>query len=109
MRVIARQEVTDEVLMMRFLAGDRAALATLVGKHKRSLYNFALRLVRSPSAAEDLVEDVFVEVVRKAGELDHTSRFSPWLYAIARNLCVDRLRKAPPLQQPPLDQADARQ
>jgi len=96
---IAREEVTCEVLMARFQAGDRAALATLVGRHKRPLYNFVLRLVRSPSAAEDLVQDVFVKVVQRAAELDQGSRFSTWAYTIARNLCADHLRRTADRQQ----------
>ena len=51
MAPIAREEVTDEVLMMRFQAGDKSAFAALVKKHKTAIYNFILRLVRSTSAA----------------------------------------------------------
>jgi RNA polymerase sigma-70 factor (ECF subfamily) len=101
---MAREEVTDEVLMMRFQGGDRAALATLVKKHKTAIYNFILRLVRSPSAAEDLVQDVFVKVVHSAIDFKHESKFSTWAYTIARNLCIDHLRKMSLRQHPSLDQ-----
>src|SRR3954471_24913705 len=93
MGAIAREEVTDEVLMMRFQAGDRAAFASLVRRHKTPIYNFILRLVRAPVAAEDLVQDVFVKVVQSAVDFKHESRFSTWCYAIARNICIDHLRK----------------
>ncbi len=102
---IAREEVTDEVLMMRFQAGDRAAFAVLVKKHKTPIYNFVLRLVRSPSAAEDLVQDVFVKVVHSAVDFKHESKFSTWAYTIARNICIDHLRKMSLRQHPSLDQA----
>jgi RNA polymerase sigma-70 factor, ECF subfamily len=104
MGLIAREEVTCEVLMARFQAGDRAALATLVGRHKRTLYNFVLRLLRSPSAAEDLVQDVFVKVVQSAAEFKHESRFTTWAYTIARNLCIDHLRKMAHRDHASLDQ-----
>jgi RNA polymerase sigma-70 factor (ECF subfamily) len=94
MAPIAREEVTCEVLMTRFQAGDPQALATLVGRHKRPLYNFVLRHVRSPAAAEDLVQDVFVKIVQGAGEFRLGSRFSTWAYTIARHLCADHLRQA---------------
>jgi RNA polymerase sigma-70 factor (ECF subfamily) len=102
---IAREEVTDEVLMMRFQAGDRASFAMLVRKHKTAIYNFVLRLVRSSSAAEDLVQDVFVKVVQSAADFKHESKFSTWAYTIARNICIDHLRKMSLRQHPSLDQA----
>jgi RNA polymerase sigma-70 factor, ECF subfamily len=102
---IAREEVTDEVLMMRFQGGDRAAFASLVKKHKTPIYNFILRLVRSSSSAEDLAQDVFVKVVQSAVDFKHESKFSTWVYSIARNLCIDHLRKMSLRQHPSLDQA----
>ena len=91
--------------MMRFQAGDRAAFAALVTRHKKAFYNFVLRLVRSPSAAEDLVQDVFVKVVQSAADFKHESKFSTWAYTIARNICIDHLRKMSLRQHPSLDQA----
>jgi RNA polymerase sigma-70 factor, ECF subfamily len=105
MATIAREEVTDEVLMMRFQAGDRAAFANLVRRHKTAIYNFIFRLVRSGTTAEDLVQDVFVKVVQSAADFKHESRFSTWAYAIARNICIDHLRKMAFRQHPSLDQA----
>ncbi len=101
---IAREEVTDEVLMMRFQSGDRTAFGSLVTKHKKPIFNFVLRLVRSPSAAEDLVQDVFVKVVQSAVDFKHESKFSTWAYTIARNICIDHLRKMALRQHPSLDQ-----
>jgi RNA polymerase sigma-70 factor (ECF subfamily) len=105
MAPIAREEVTCEVLMMRFQAGDRSAFTVLVRRHKTPIYNFILRLVRSTSAAEDLTQDVFVKVVQSAADFKHESRFSTWAYAIARNICIDHLRKMAFRQHPSLDQA----
>jgi RNA polymerase sigma-70 factor (ECF subfamily) len=105
MAPIAREEVTDEVLMMRFQAGDRTSFVSLVKKHKTAIYNFVLRLVRSPAAAEDLVQDVFVKIVQSAVDFKHESKFSTWAYTIARNICIDHLRKMSLRQHPSLDQA----
>ena len=101
---IAREEVTDEVLMMRFQGGDRGAFASLVKKHKTAIYNFILRQVRAPSVAEDLTQDVFVKVVQSAVDFKHESKFSTWAYTIARNICIDHLRKMSLRQHPSLDQ-----
>jgi RNA polymerase sigma-70 factor, ECF subfamily len=84
---------SDEALLQRFQAGDRAAFAPLLRRHQTSIYNFVLRQVRSVSAAEDITQDVFVKVVRKASTFKHEARFRTWLFAIARNSCIDYLRK----------------
>lgn len=99
-----REEVTDEVLMMRFQGGDRSAFAALVRRHKTPLYNFVVRQVRVPQVAEDLVQDVFVKVVQNAADFKHEARFSTWTYAIARNVCIDHLRKMSLRKHPSLDQ-----
>jgi RNA polymerase sigma-70 factor, ECF subfamily len=104
MRSISREEVTDEVLMMRFQGGDRAAFAGLVRRHKTAIYNFILRQVRGPSVAEDLVQDVFVRIVQSASDFKHEARFSTWAYTIARNVCIDHLRKMSLRRHPSLDQ-----
>jgi RNA polymerase sigma-70 factor (ECF subfamily) len=99
-----REEVTDEVLMMRFQGGDRSAFAALVRRHKTPLYNFIVRQVRVGQVAEDLVQDVFVRIVQNAADFKHEARFSTWSYAIARNLCIDHLRKMSLRKHPSLDQ-----
>lgn len=105
MAPIAREEVTDEVLMMRFQGGDRSAFAGLVRRHKTNVYNFILRQVRIPPVAEDLVQDVFVKIVQNAADFKHEARFTTWAYTIARNVCIDHLRKAMLRRHPSLDQA----
>src|SRR3954447_25153741 len=102
---ISREEVTDEVLMLRFQAGDRSAFAVLVRKYKTPIFNFILRLVRAGTVAEDLVQDVFVKIVQSAVDFKHESKFSTWAYAIARNICIDHLRKMTFRQHASLDQA----
>jgi RNA polymerase sigma-70 factor, ECF subfamily len=104
MAPISREEVTDEVLMMRFQGGDRSAFAGLVRRHKTNVYNFILRQVRLPQLAEDLVQDVFVKIVQNAADFKHEARFSTWTYTIARNVCIDHLRKASLRRHPSLDQ-----
>lgn len=88
-----RGEAPDEALMVRYQRGDRAAFATLVRRHQGPLFNFAFRQLRIPSAAEDVVQEAFVRVVQNAADFKHEARFTTWLYTIARNLCIDQLRK----------------
>lgn len=79
--------------MLRFQRGDVGAFAELVHRHKVPLFNFVLRQLRSRQAAEDAVQEVFLRVVQNAGEFKHEARFTTWVYTIARNLCIDQLRK----------------
>lgn len=95
---------TDELLMVRYQRGDRAAFAELLRRYQKPLYNFALRQLRQPNLAEDLTQDTFLRLVQNAAEFKHESRFSTWLYTIARNLCVDQLRRQAHRRHASLDQ-----
>jgi RNA polymerase sigma-70 factor (ECF subfamily) len=100
----ARTEATDEALMVRYQRGDREAFAQLVRKYEKPVYNFISRQVRIPSVAEDVTQDTFLRVVQNASDFKHEARFSTWLYTIARNLCIDHLRKMSLRRHPSLDQ-----
>lgn len=93
----------DEALMVRYQRGDRAAFAELVRRHQTALFNFALRQVRIPQVAEDVVQESFVRVVQKAVDFKHEARFTTWVYTITRNLCIDHLRKRAHRKHPSLD------
>ncbi len=100
----SRTETTDEALMSRFQSGERMAFTVLVRRHQTPLYNFALRQLRSGPAAEEVVQETFVRVVQNAAEFKNAARFSSWLYTIARNLCIDSLRKGGLRRHPSLDE-----
>jgi RNA polymerase sigma-70 factor (ECF subfamily) len=95
----------DETLMLRYQEGDRAAFAQLVRRHQTSLFNFALRQVRVPQVAEDVVQETFVRVVQNAADFKHEARFTTWVYTITRNLCIDHLRKRALRKHPSLDES----
>jgi len=94
LEALAKQSVQpDEVLVVRFQSGDRAAFAMLVRRHQSGLYNFALRNLRERTAAEDIVQEAFVRVAQSAADFKADARFSTWVYTIARNLCHDQGRR----------------
>lgn len=93
----------DEVLLRRFNAGEAAAFEVLLQRYKGPIYNFLLRSVRSAEVAEDLLQEVFLRVVQRAEQFQGNSKFSTWLYAIARNLCIDTSRKMVHRRHPSLD------
>src|SRR5262245_27272848 len=103
----ARAEVSDEALMTRYQRGDLAAFATLVERHKTALYNFVFRQIKAPPAAQDLTQEVFLRIIESASSFKHEAKFTTWAYTIARNLCIDHLRKASYRRHPSLDQDGA--
>ena len=83
----------DEELLRRYQNGELEAFGVLLQRYRRPVYNFLLRSVRSPDRAEDLLQEVFMRVVQRAGDFEGRSKFSTWMYTIARNLCIDTSRK----------------
>jgi RNA polymerase sigma-70 factor (ECF subfamily) len=79
--------------LARIPGGDRAALQTVYRLTSAKLFGVALRILGDRSEAEDVLQEVYVTVWRKAADFD-ASRASPmtWLIAIARNRAIDRLR-----------------
>jgi len=90
----AKGETSDEMLMVRYRRGDQGAFVELVRRYERSLFNFALRYLRQRHRAEEVTQEAFLRVVRRAGDFKHESKFSTWIFSIARNLCIDELRRA---------------
>jgi RNA polymerase sigma-70 factor (ECF subfamily) len=82
--------------MTAYQGGETAAFAELVARHEKPLWNFLRRVVRDEAAAEDLLQETFMRVVRNAaaGEWRPEAKFSTWLYKIARNLSIDHARRA---------------
>ena len=87
-------DLSDEELMLMFKYGRVEAFDLLFEKHRQPLYSFLLRMLGDRSAAEDLFQDVFIQVVRAAGRYEATARFSTWLFKIATNRCLNHLKSA---------------
>lgn len=83
----------DAALMLRVKRGDRAAFAGLVEKYKQPLYNFIFRTLRDETEAEDVAQTVFLQVYKSRDRYQRTAKFSTWLFTIARNLCLNEIRR----------------
>jgi RNA polymerase sigma-70 factor, ECF subfamily len=83
----------DEVLLQAYRAGDVRAFERLVARHEKPVWNFIRRFVADAATAEDLLQEVFLRVVKSADEWRGAAKFSTWLYTIARNLTVDQARR----------------
>ena len=87
------QAVTDEQLIQWVADGDTSCLATLFERHHKAVYQFCLQLTRHPAQSEDLVQDVFIRILRKAGSFRGDGLFKAWMFNIARNITLDQIRK----------------
>lgn len=87
------REPTDEVLLDRFVKGDVRAFEVLLARHRGAVYGFVLRSVRDPAVAEDIFQETFLRVVQRSDQFTGQSRFTTWMYTIARNLTVDHARR----------------
>lgn len=72
---------------------DRGAFETLVARYSPRLFAYLLRLTADRDDADDLVQEVFVRLVRTIGAYEHDGRFEAWLFRIATNLARDRGRR----------------
>lgn len=84
---------SDAELMLRVKTGDLAAFEVLVEKYKQPVINLVARTISDPTEAEDLAQNVFVQVFKSANRYTASARFSTWLFTIARNLCLNELRR----------------
>ena len=89
---VSLDELEDHELMQRYAGGDQRAFALLFDRHRRGLYNFLLRSCGRRDRADELVQDVFLRVIKSADNYEPTAKFSTWLYTIGRNLCIDAAR-----------------
>lgn len=94
----------DAELMLRVKTGDIAAFEVLVEKYKQPVINLVARTISDPTEAEDLAQNVFVQAYKSAGRYTVSARFSTWLFTIARNLCLNELRRR---SRHPTDSLDA--
>jgi RNA polymerase sigma-70 factor (ECF subfamily) len=89
--------VTDEALMTAVRNGDVAKLGLLFERHHRPLFDFLSRVTGDRLAAEDLVQDIFVRILKYRATYREGGSFETWLYRIARNARVDYFRSRRPL------------
>jgi RNA polymerase sigma-70 factor (ECF subfamily) len=84
---------TDVELMLRVRRGDRDAFRELVERHKGSVINVIYRQIGDRWEAEDLAQNVFINVFHSARRYHPSAKFTTWLYTIVRNTCLNEIRR----------------
>ena len=83
----------DVHLMLEVQKGDRAAFDVLMRKYYARILNFIYRFVGNREISEDLAQDVFLRVYKSASSYRPKSKFQTWLYTIAKNACLNEVRR----------------
>lgn len=86
--------MTDDELMRRVQRGDLEQVGVLFRRHQAMVHAHCFRMTGSRTAADDLLQESFLRVIRFRTSWEDRARFSTWLYRIVRNTCLDYLRKA---------------
>ncbi|MEO7020811.1 MAG: RNA polymerase sigma factor [Ktedonobacteraceae bacterium] len=93
-RIIEQQiEVTDGVLAQQSLAGDQVAFEKLVHRYSTPLFNFISRFLNDYDAASDILQQVFTQLYISLPKLRTGEPLKAWLFQVARNRCLDELRR----------------
>ena len=86
----------DSELIRQTLDGERQAFGALVSRYQNRLYSSMLQILRSETDAEDVVQDAFVLAFTKLSTFKGNSQWYTWLYRIAYNVAINRMRKRRP-------------
>jgi RNA polymerase sigma-70 factor, ECF subfamily len=85
--------VSDAVAVERTLAGDREAYRVLVERHSAYVYRLAYRMTGNKEDAEEVVQEAFLRAYQKLRQFAGNANFATWVYRIAANYAIDRLRQ----------------
>lgn len=86
-------DISDAVLAQQTLAGDQQAFEVLVHRYNTPLFNFVYRFLGDYDQASDVLQQVFIRFYTSLPKLSTGEPFKPWLFQVARNCCVDELRR----------------
>jgi RNA polymerase sigma-70 factor (ECF subfamily) len=84
--------VAESRLVARCLAGEADAFKEMYDSHATRLYNLACRITGSTADAEDVLQEIFLQAFRKLSSYKGEAALGTWLYRLAMNLCLDRVR-----------------
>lgn len=87
------QNLEDAEIVAAVLKGDQELYGELVQRYQGRLVNYLYRLLRSVQAAEDLAQEVFFKLYQALDRYDPKYKFSTWLFRVAQNAAIDRIRK----------------
>jgi RNA polymerase sigma-70 factor, ECF subfamily len=97
------EPVSDEQLMLRYRDGDAAAFEELYGRHRGGVFRYVLRQVGLRSAAEEVFQEIWMNLISSRARYRVEARFATFLYHVAHNCVIDHFRRKTPLHLISLD------
>ncbi|SDZ28975.1 RNA polymerase, sigma subunit, ECF family [Flavobacterium aquidurense] len=85
--------ISDQHYIDKILQGETNAFAVLVDRYKDMIFTLALKMVKNREEAEEVAQDTFIKIYSSLNKFKGDSKFSTWIYKIAYNTCLDRLKK----------------
>jgi RNA polymerase sigma-70 factor, ECF subfamily len=98
---------SDEDLMLRFSGGDAAAFDALYARHRGGVFRYLLRQCRNRAAAEELFQDIWMNLVQARTRYRVEAKFTTYLYTLAHNRLMDHFRRGKGLELVSLDQEES--
>lgn len=83
----------DQKIINQIIEGDTNAFSVLVNDYKDMVFTLSLRMVKNREEAEEVSQDTFIKVFKSLSKFKGDSKFSTWIYRVAYNTCLDRLKK----------------
>ena len=94
---------TDEALMEQLSLGQDLALAELVKRYQNDLFRFCLHYLKNVDSAKDMAQETFTRVYAARDRFDIDRKFKPWMLCIARNLCLNEIKRKKTVQMETLE------
>ena len=85
--------IPDQHYIDRILQGETNLFAVLVDRYKDMIFTLAIKMVKNREEAEEVAQDTFIKIYSSLIKFKGDSKFSTWIYKIAYNTCLDRLKK----------------
>ncbi len=99
-----RKLVVDDALILRVAEGDKEAFTALYKLTGKSVYAYALSILKNPADAEDVLQDTFLKVRSAAALYQSQGKLLAWILTISRNLCLMKLRRQKFLSYQPIEE-----
>lgn len=85
--------INDEHIINQIMEGDTKAFAILVERYKDLVFTLTIRMLKNREEAEEVSQDTFIKVYKSLSKFKGDSKFSTWIYRVAYNTCLDRIKK----------------
>jgi len=84
---------TDKELIISFVRGNEFSFVAIYNRHRQSVFSFSLKMLRSEAEAEDVLQETFLKAYEYKYRLEEIESLKAWLFTIARNKCLNRIRQ----------------